>query len=611
MSLTRIVAVVIDTTMFTCYLPDGKTIGILQGDPRTRKLLEALPMIESQGHADVDLSQANPYRDFESQVGGAIRFFRVLRTKLNEVFDEMEKVAPLFDPEVEAVPAASVGTIPQAAPAEPSSDPAAPADEEPAQPAAPVISDEKKAAAVAEIMANAQPASDPNFARDTQPSETVVAVLPDNSIIPDAEKVEAHLAHSVKIGSTKGMEAFLARLSKVIGQRKHSVEDVQRFMERNDLPIADDGSLIVYKVLRRGKNGGYVDCYTGKVSQKIGSLVQVDEKLIDLNRRNECSSGLHVARRGYVGQFNGDVCTLVKVAPEDVYTVPHGDPNKVRVRAYHVIAELDHDAWQKLRNNVPMTDNPKAAKMLSRAVTGDHVGILEYVQINGSMGTAIVVTPAEIMAKPIAKKVDEALALDDERIKDADRVSVEHVQVEEVQGAIAEKVAQAANGRQAKAAELWDIVMSSKDAAHRKAAAQDLLKFKKAAKVSWDKLGITQQQVETLLEVATADVTETAPAPGQMNQEDQAQQEAAVSAIAPVVEAVPETEDAAAAPAPAPANEGRQEKAARLLKVVKAKKGGKREAAQELLALKKSSKVSWERLGLTHADVDLVTKAAG
>jgi hypothetical protein len=601
--LTRIIAVVIDTKMFTCYLPDGRSLSILQGDPRTTKILAAMPDIEEHGHADVDLSQANPYRDFESQVGGAIRFFRVLRTKLNEVFDEMEKVAPLFDPTTgETVPAQTVGTIPavsQPAPADPLPvDAAAPADEEePAPPAPRVIPDENKAAAVADIMKHAQPASDPTFEpAATQPSETMVAVLPDNSIVPDVEKIQDHLTHSVKIGSSIGVEKMLARLAAVIHDRKHSVEDVMRFMQKNDLPVADDGSLIVYKVLKK-RNGTYFDCHTGSVPQRIGSFVNVKVDLIDLNRRNECSAGLHVARRGYIAGFGGDVCTIVKVAPEDVFVVPHGDPNKVRVRGYHILMELDQDSWNKLKNNVPMTDNPKAAKMLARAVSGDHVGIIEDVLITESMGGGVKVTPVG-EKKEVAKQVGEALALDDKRMKSADTVAVEHTKVEDVQQAISDKVAQAANGRQAKAQDLWNTVLSATGEA-RKVAAQELLKFKKAAKVSWDKLGINQSQVETLLEVATSDVTE-APAP-----------EPEPLDLTPEMQA-PAAPQAQAAPQGQP--EGRKEKATRLLAAVKNTNDdplGRSNAAKELLALKKSSKIGWDRLGLTQADVDLVTKAAG
>jgi hypothetical protein len=602
MSLTRIIAVVVDTTALTAYLPDGKSIGVLQGDPRVKKLLEAMPAIEANGFADVDLTLDNPYKDFEQQIGGAIRFFRVLRTKLNEVFDEMEKVAPLFDPETtDNVPVQSVGTVPQAAPAS-AADTAAPVDAEPTQPAAPVLTDEKKQAAVDEIMRNAVPASSPNFDTTISSEDTVVAVTSDNTIIPNQEKLAGHLDYSSKLKDTKGMQAFYARIAPVIGQRKHSVEDLLRFMEKNDLPIADDGCLIVYKVLKK-RNETYFDCHTGKVPQHIGSQVCVDEKLIDLNRRNECSAGLHVARRGYIAGFGGDVCTLVKVAPEDVYTVPHGDPNKVRVRAYHILFELDQEAWSKLRNNVPMTSNPNAQHLLGRAVAGDHSPITEIVKINGHLGENIKVTQVgNAVQKDPAANVEGKKALDDPSLAKEKGMMLDKVQIEDLETKVQERAAAATNGRQAQALKLLEVFQSTTDTSHRKLAAQELLTFKRQAKVSWDKLGISQSNVELLLEAATAETPTTLPAPTDVP----AAVEASAETSEPVTEVEPDT-----APAPVPANEGRQEKAARLLKVVKAKKGGKREAAVELLALKKSSKVSWERLGLTQADVDLVTKAAG
>jgi hypothetical protein len=167
---------------------------------------------------------------------------------------------------------------------------------------------------------------------------------------------------------------------------------------------------------------------------------------------------------------------------------------------------------------------------------------------------------------------------------------VSQEKLDEVIKTKANEATQQVNGRQAKAAELLQAFRDGADIAARKAAAQELLTFKRTAKVSWDKLNISQEIVDTLVEAATMDVPAPTPEPQ-----------------APVAE-----QPAQAAPQGQP--EGRREKAQRLLTAVKNTNDdplGRSNAAKELLAFKKASKIGWDRLGLTQADVNIVTKAAG
>lgn len=559
--LTRIIAVVIDTTVLTAYRPDGSSISVLQGDPRVQALLNAMPDIEKQGFADVDLSFANPYKDFQGQISGAIQFFRIARTKLNQILDLVEKVVIAAEPAIapqQHTPAKpqTVGSVPAAAKV------------------ADAIMPEQKItqqAAVDQIMEHAESVTDPAFNPEIETKDTVVAVVGDQ-IIPGAEQLKGHLAHSFKIGSSKGMEAFYARIAKVIKGREHSVEDLLRFMEKNDLPVADDGSVIGYKVLSKAPGGkpGYVDCHTKKVPQRIGSLVCVDPSLVDKNRRNECSNGLHVARRGYIAGFGGDVCTIVKVAPEDVITVPHGDPNKVRVCGYHIVMILEQEAWDKLKNNVPITDNPKAQAMLGRAVSGDHVGVLETVKIGGQQGTKIEVTSHEKTEKKPHTAGTKAVALDDKTMKTPEK---DVVKPEVIAKVISDKAAQAGanqNTRQLKAAELLNDFKSATAPDLRKLNAQALLEYKKMAKVSWDKLGIDVRTVEQLIEAATAEIPKPAPIK---------------EVVAPVSSFAPGS---------------RQLEARKLFQ-------NKDFAA--LKEMKAKAKVSWARLGFYDAEIDTINNA--
>src|SRR5690606_843747 len=132
---------------------------------------------------------------------------------------------------------------------------------------------------------------------------------------------------------------------------------------------------------------------TRRVKQRIGSFVHMDENLVDPNRRNECSNGLHVARRGYVGNFNGDAIVLAKVRPEDVIAVPEYDANKMRVCGYHIVAELTPAQYEAINQNRPITDAAGGGELLAKVIAGDHIGIIEKVKITEHMGNGVVVTP--------------------------------------------------------------------------------------------------------------------------------------------------------------------------------------------------------------------------
>jgi hypothetical protein len=548
--IEKIIAMVVDQTQITLYRPDGTTIEILQGSPGVREIVDTVLPIVTAGdvaEVDVDRSSQNPYREFESVASGLVQFFRVAKKVvapiLAEIMEEIEKENSGKAAAGAIVTPMTVGSVP------PNS-----TGSEPTQPApAPDASRPEMRAAVDEILANAEPIASNEGAPQLNEDETVVAVV-DGKAIPGVEQVAKQLSYAAKLGSTQGIERLLQRLAAVADKRMHSVQDVLRFLEKADLPIADDGSIIAYKALNsKGKNGTFVDCHTRKVQQRVGSFVCVDESLVDKNRRNECSNGLHIARRGYLQSFGGDVLTLCKIAPEDIIVVPHNDPNKVRVCGYHIIARIPGDAARKIRQDRPMTDNKEAQELLKKAIAGDHIDRIEQVKIGGQQGSNITVTPLvmDLTDKAPASTPSsniEHTALDDERREGA-RSSVDPKKVSQQHVAAAQTSA-----RVQKAKGLMDIIDLSQDDNHRKAAAEQLLAFKKSSKVSWEKLGITEGQIE---EITTAAAYEPPVPP------------------APVVE------------------ESRSDKARRLFK-------GKDFVA--LWDLKRRAKVSWAVLGFNEAE---------
>lgn len=409
--VTRIIAAVVDQQQLTMYKADGETILIPQGDPRIRPLVDKLvPALEGVNkfcdlYAE-DFQINTHYAEAEKKLGGVVRFFRVLKAKAKEILDKfVEPVEPLA---IGSLPVSPVTVtleegIPEEIVAELSVEEKAP--------------QTKSQAAVNEIMAHAVPAHSSAFHMEDRPGAenetTVVAVLADNTVIPGIEQMDVQLqALAANMGSAEGVGNFFNRVASV--KRAHTVQDLLKFMQKGELPIADDGTVLVYKLLNRVEDtpGVFTDCHTNTVRQRVGSHVLMDEALVDPNRSQECSNGLHVARRDYLSGFGGNVCVLAKLAPEDVIAVPHRDASKLRAKGYHIIAELsqvDHDHVIKGR---PLTDTA----LLGNAASGNHIGVIERVQIMDQRrrGDSVVITSLvpTTEAEPLVDNGRRAQSLD-------------------------------------------------------------------------------------------------------------------------------------------------------------------------------------------------------
>lgn len=543
----KIVAAILNTQHLKLYKPDGEVITLAQGDARIRPILDvAVPSINRDGFANISLEvmeQKNSYSEFEEQSNGVVRFFRVAKSKLSGLFKAKE-ATPL--PE-----ALEVGAVP-----------------------VPQSQEAKDKSVVDEILKHAVPASSPTFSEvsvakqanvveasgntpgahtSESAPDTIIAVV-DNKIVPGVEKIKTQFGRAAKLGSTTGMENFLRRLSGVIHDRKHSVDDLLKFLERGDLPIAEDGSILIYKVLRK-KGGHYVDCHTRNVPQKVGSYVCMDETLVDHNRNNECSNGLHVARRGYISSFSGDVCTLAKLAPEDVIAVPTYDANKMRVCGYHIIFELTPEMYSLVRANKPISDCEAGQVMLGKALAGDHIGITEDVRITQQQGGGVKVTPrtADTKQPPVAEvDVVPVVALSNPDKEDAAPTVDPKTVVNEV----------ATLTRKEQARKLYAdyIATEFRGKEERQKSLDTLVAFKKSCKVGWEKLGIPDPTVQ--------------PTPSK------------------------QTKTVAAQPTQKKAMTPREEIQHLLPKYKKAVGKEKTEFAQDIMKLKQQAKKSWDVLGV-------------
>jgi len=367
----RIIAGTLDGGVLTLYPEDGSdSIELKQGDVRIRKILDEHSASWIAGFAtEVDLGEKlNVYKDYE-QTSGITKLFRVAKRFVKHLFGEDEEKT-------------TYGHRPQTKTTDP----------------VPTQEEEKIGHAVDEILSKATPVTDERFEVPTgdDNADTVIAVVEtegETTIIPGVEQLHGQVVHAVQNGNAKGMDNFLRRCATV--KRKHTVQELLNFMRKGDLPIADDGSIIAYKVLRSygpGKPDVFVDCHSGKVEQKVGSFVCQSESIIDQSR-TMCSTGLHVARRGYLGGFNGDIITLIKINPEDVVAVPPNEPDKMRVSGYHILGKIPSSEHHALRSNQAMRSDSTAGQLLASALSGKHIQVLERVEITAPRGGSFKVTP--------------------------------------------------------------------------------------------------------------------------------------------------------------------------------------------------------------------------
>lgn len=602
-NVIQVVAFVVDKYNMTLYKPDGTEHLIKQGDPLLRQVLEIItPIIQDGGIAEVDLGQhedlGKEFKDFEAKTGGLVQFFKVLKA-------DAEKFLAQLTGNTDIVAPLALGVIPSKNPA------VTRVEVKRKDGDAAEASKAKQNAAISEVLANAKPTNSPEFKAPmadqhdekgqlvSEGTETIIAKVGD-TVIPGVEKLAGQFEYASKQGnSTIGMENFLRRLGVVIKERGHSVEDLLKFLERGDLPIADDGSFVAYKILRK-RGDHFVDCHSGKVPQRVGSYVHMDHSLVDPNRRNECSNGLHVARRGYIGHFGGDVCTLIKVNPEDVIAVPEYDANKMRVCGYHIIDLIADSDYKSLKRNNAMTDNMAAKIQLGKALAGEHIGITEKVKITEHMGGGVQVT--QVTNRKEAKvAVAKQKATTKKRVAEAIKTKAKDVQSDDavdptkLAKAVAKQKAAGGSAREQRAVEMFSKYVCADAPRAKWAFANDLVNFKKAAKVSWEKLGITPLQGDELVSVAKTEPVFQAP----VEEEKPAK---APAKVKPKAVAKPK-----AVSKPVASADRQSTMRGLMIKVAK----GDKKAAETALTLKRNSKKSWEALGLSKAEGEKIVKLTG
>lgn len=142
---------------------------------------------------------------------------------------------------------------------------------------------------------------------------------------------------------------------------QESVKDLYAFLDHNEHPITPDGCFIAYKAI----NSDFTDCRTRSISNKPGEVVKMCRTMVNADRNQTCSTGLHVASLHYARDcYGGAVLVVCKVNPMNVVSVPVDyNQEKMRTCEYTVLEVLE-DTSKALNTPVytPGVDSQKEAQ---------------------------------------------------------------------------------------------------------------------------------------------------------------------------------------------------------------------------------------------------------
>ena len=154
---------------------------------------------------------------------------------------------------------------------------------------------------------------------------------------------------------------FWDRLAKNPSWR--SVNQLWNFLANAGIPIDQDGFILAYKAV----NNNYTDCHTGKIDNSVGTVHEMERRLISDDADTPCHFGFHVGALGYAQSFGPSDRRMIicRVDPADVVCVPKDSSHqKVRCCKYEVIG-LHNGA--KMADTTANTKDDPAVKASKKA----------------------------------------------------------------------------------------------------------------------------------------------------------------------------------------------------------------------------------------------------
>lgn len=118
---------------------------------------------------------------------------------------------------------------------------------------------------------------------------------------------------------------------------KRAVDELFGFLDACNLPITEDGHFLAYKRVR----ADYKDCHSGTLDNSVGKVLSMERNLVDEDKNNTCSYGLHFCSYSYLSHFGGERIVVLKINPADVVAIPADYNNsKGRTCRYEVVDEI-------------------------------------------------------------------------------------------------------------------------------------------------------------------------------------------------------------------------------------------------------------------------------
>ena len=176
-----------------------------------------------------------------------------------------------------------------------------------------------------------------------------VSVRGDDVFI-DGDRTDNALTRTILRFLREGEDAqplvnFLEKL--LTNPSQESREQLFEWLRRHDFTIAEDGNFLAYKALDVDGNSissgtAIVDgeVITGKIPNRVGSVIEMPRSEVADRRDVACSTGLHAGNWRYVEWFgrSGGMKVRVSINPRDVVSVPSDSHSeKLRVCRYTVL----------------------------------------------------------------------------------------------------------------------------------------------------------------------------------------------------------------------------------------------------------------------------------
>lgn len=161
-----------------------------------------------------------------------------------------------------------------------------------------------------------------------------------NSVLYKGQPVHNHLVNRILEFMREGLpyKPLVNFLDKLLqNPSRRAVAELYSFLENKDMPLTSNGNFLAYKSVR----SDLTDHHTGKFSNTVGSVLEMQRNAVCDDADIGCSFGFHAGSLKYAQSFGGlkSVLLIVEINPSDVVSVPKDcDCQKLRTNKYKVVS---------------------------------------------------------------------------------------------------------------------------------------------------------------------------------------------------------------------------------------------------------------------------------